>query len=72
MSELRNKLEDIGIDTDEKEEYKQAKYVWEEAQKELLEELETRFTQDFGGESPYGDIMDILEAYKVGYANKNV
>ncbi len=32
-----------------------------EAQKELLQRLETKFTKKFGGEYPYGEIMDILE-----------
>jgi len=32
---IRTKLEDIGIDTDEKEMYELAKFIWKEAQKEL-------------------------------------
>jgi len=43
---IRNKLEDIGIDTDEKEDYKLAKFVWLEAQKDLLEELENLKDED--------------------------
>ncbi len=42
---IRNKLEDIGIDTDEKEMYKLTRFVWLEAQKDLLDKIENHLKE---------------------------